>query len=59
MAVTVQSAATWINAGNQGFSAGGTNFTSIAFNPSNNPPYVAYADYGDSLGKATVMKLPN
>jgi hypothetical protein len=44
----------WKNVGNNGFSAGGVSYTSLAFNPTNGQPYVAYQD--TSL-KATVMKF--
>ena len=46
----------WMNVGNSGFSQGEADYTSLAFNPSNNQPYVAYQDYGNS-NKAMVMKL--
>lgn len=46
---------TWIPVGSPGFSQSIAFYTSIAFNPSNNQPYVVYSD-GDS-GKATVMKF--
>ena len=46
---------TWQNVGNEGFSArGGVSYTSLAFNPINSLPYVAYMDWGNSQ-KATVM----
>ena len=44
----------WVNLGNPGFSAGVAYYTSIAFNPANNQPYVVYKDFGNST-KATVM----
>jgi hypothetical protein len=44
----------WVNVGNAGFSAGEADCISLAFSPSNNQPYVAYEDYGNSQ-KATVM----
>lgn len=44
----------WVNVGNSHFSAGMANYTSIAFNPLNNQPYVAYVDWGNSK-KTTVM----
>jgi hypothetical protein len=44
----------WVYVGMEGFSAGGSQFTSIALNGSGTP-YVAYEDYGNS-NKATVMK---
>ena len=46
----------WVYVGAEnGFSAGGSFYTSIAVSPSDDQPYVVYADGGDSL-KATVMK---
>lgn len=44
----------WVNVGDAGFSAGATNYTSLAFSPSR-VPYVAYEDCGNGFG-ATVMK---
>jgi len=44
----------WMNVGNAGFSAGYTDWTSLAFSPSGEP-YVAYQDWEKSQ-KATVMK---
>ncbi len=44
----------WKNVGNAGFSAGEAMYTSLAFNPSNGQPYVAYEDYANGQ-KATVM----
>ncbi|MEI7898034.1 MAG: T9SS type A sorting domain-containing protein [bacterium] len=46
----------WVNVGNtgQGFSAGEADYVSLAFNPADNQPYVAYKDYGNA-NKATVM----
>ena len=46
----------WKNVGNAGFSLGEAGFTSLAFNPLNGQPYVAYADNANS-NKATVMKF--
>jgi hypothetical protein len=46
----------WQLVGNSGFSAGHSSFTSLAFNPVTNEPYVAYSDDSNS-GKATVMKF--
>lgn len=46
----------WANAGNAGFSAGEANYSSLAINPVDNLPAVAYEDYGNSR-KATVMKF--
>jgi hypothetical protein len=48
-------AQTWNNVGTAGFSAGGANHQSLAFD-SANTPYVAYSDGGNS-GKTTVMKF--
>ena len=46
----------WVYVGpSDGFSNGGSYFTSIALSPSDDNPYVVFADGGDSL-KATVMK---
>jgi hypothetical protein len=46
----------WVNVGNSGFSAGNANFVNLAFSPTNNQPYVAYLDWGNS-NKATVMRF--
>jgi len=46
---------TWKNVGNAGFSAGGDDYTSLAFSPSGQP-YVAFEDVANSY-KATVMKF--
>lgn len=46
----------WIYVGNQNFSSCSTDFTSLAFSPSDGQPYVAYKDGGNSY-KATVMKF--
>ena len=46
----------WKNVGNAGFSAGQIGYTSLAFNPINSQPYVAYTDSANS-SKATVMKF--
>ena len=43
-----------MNVGHAGFSAGATDCESLAFNPSNGDPYVAYEDGANSY-KATVM----
>ena len=45
----------WANVGTAGFSVGEVDFTSLAFNPTDGQPYVAYQDWANSL-KATVMK---
>ncbi len=47
----------WEQVGDAGFSAGGAYYTSLAFD-SNNIPYVAYTDDGNSY-KASVMKFDN
>ena len=48
----------WVNVGNAGFSAGTADWTSLAFSPKDNQPYVAYGDYGSPFnGNATVMKF--
>ncbi|AUR51782.1 hypothetical protein [Aquella oligotrophica] len=44
----------WFSVGSAGFSAGSTNYSSIAFNLSNNQPYVAYRDNSQN-SKVTVM----
>ena len=46
----------WVNVGNEGFSAGEADYTSLAFNSSNGVPFIAYSDYVNSQ-KATVMKF--
>jgi hypothetical protein len=46
----------WQNVGNAGFSAGGANYTCLAFSPSDGQPYVAYEDSVNS-GKLTVMRF--
>jgi hypothetical protein len=46
----------WGNVGSADFSPGGADFTSLAFNPLTNEPYVAYEDWTNSF-KATVMKF--
>ena len=46
----------WVNVGNNNFSAGAVNYISLAFNPSDGQPYVAYQDQVNS-NKATVMKF--
>ena len=48
---------TWVNVGAAGFSAGkvGSLDISLAFNPTNGEPYVAYSDSGNSI--ITVMKF--
>jgi WD40 repeat protein len=45
----------WVSVGTAGFSAGQSQYTSLAFSPSGQP-YVAYCDHTVSL-KATVMKF--
>ena len=47
----------WVNVGNAGFSAGGVNFPSLAFNPNDGQLYVAFASEAGSC-QANVMKLP-
>ncbi len=50
----------WQNVGNPGFSAGTINYTSIAVNPVNEQPYVAYVDIPTgtgNVGPATVMRF--
>lgn len=44
----------WEYVGNEGFSAGSASYVSLAFNPSNNQPYVAFMD-SSVLNKTTVM----
>jgi hypothetical protein len=46
----------WVYVGPDGFSAGATNYTSLAFSPIDTLPYVAYQEYGNETYKATVMK---
>jgi len=46
----------WKYVGDAGISAGQVYYTSLAFNPIDGNPYVAYQDYADSL-RATVMKF--
>ena len=46
----------WMNVGNAGFSAGEIAYTSLAFNPVNSQPYVAYTDSSNS-SKATAMQF--
>ncbi|MCX6717233.1 MAG: hypothetical protein NTU76_00970, partial [Candidatus Taylorbacteria bacterium] len=46
----------WQTVGTAGFSVGGVSYTSIAFNPSTNEPYVSYRDDAN-LYKATTMKF--
>ncbi len=48
--------ANWVNVGNTNFSAGPVSYVSLAFNPSDGQPYVAYQDQVN-LNKATVMKF--
>jgi len=45
---------TWVNAGNAGFSDGPAYYTSLAFNPANGMPYIAYSD--DSHNKKITVK---
>jgi hypothetical protein len=44
-----------VNVGNVGFSAGQIGSPSLAFNPTNGQPYVAFQDWANSQ-KTTVMK---
>ena len=46
----------WMNVGKAGFSVGEIAYTSLAFNPVNSQPYIAYSDSANSE-KATVMKF--
>ena len=46
----------WVNVGNAGFSTGEANFTNLAFNPSDNLPYVSYENV-DNSGKAFLNKF--
>ena len=46
----------WQNVGNAGFSAGDAEYTSIAFNPVDGYPYVAFQDWTNSE-KETVMRF--
>lgn len=55
--VTVTIEPEWVDVGAAGFSAGDAQYTSLAFNPSTNQPYVAYQSLADGVGKATVMKF--
>ncbi len=54
--VTVTIEPSWVDVGAAGFSAGGAQYTSLAFNPSTNQPYVAYRDVANG-NKVTVMKF--
>jgi hypothetical protein len=45
----------WSNVGNAGFSAGYSNFQSLAFHPTTGEPYIAYTDWSVSQ-KITVMR---
>jgi hypothetical protein len=45
----------WVYVGSESFSAGESEYTSLAFSPSGKP-YVAYMDFGINATKATVMK---
>ncbi len=47
--------ANWVYVGSESFSAGESEYTSLAFSPSGQP-YVAYMDFGINATKATVMK---
>lgn len=47
----------WVNVGTAGFSAGPVQYTSLAFNPSTNEPYVACRVGGSGGSKVTVMKF--
>ena len=49
----------WENVGDAGFSAGQAYYTSLAFNPADGKPYVAYVDIpaGSNAGPASVMKF--
>jgi hypothetical protein len=46
----------WVDFGNEGFSPGTACFTSLAFNPVNGQPYVAFLDLMNS-SKASVMRF--
>jgi hypothetical protein len=46
----------WVVVGNVGFSIGNAPYTSLAFSPSDNLPYVAFEDWMNS-NKSTVMKF--
>jgi hypothetical protein len=48
----------WVDVGSPGFSTGQVAYVSMAFNPFDSLPYVAYADLGN-YQKATVMKFDN
>ena len=39
----------WVDVGNAGFSAGNTLNESLAFNPIDSMPYVAFSDWGSGL----------
>lgn len=54
--VSSASAESWENVGSAGFSSGTATNTVLAFNPSNNQPYVSFVD-GANGGKATVMRF--
>ncbi|MEI7663756.1 MAG: hypothetical protein WCK34_16235, partial [Bacteroidota bacterium] len=47
----------WVNVGNAGISAGGGDYASLAFCPSDHQPYIAYKDYSGVQRGATVMKF--
>ncbi len=41
----------WVNVGNAGFSAGEDDFISLAFNPADGLPYVAFPNGVNEFGK--------